>query len=183
MSCLCSQKFFASAAFGGSIGRVQVQAYISNHKTFTIECPKCLQADARRLSDLSSDHPNPFQCTCPCGAQFEVRLVGFRGGVRKAVRLAASFARLGRGRTLGSFATVLDLSVNGMRFVTEYHKVLRVKDEVRVTLVLNDGKRTKLECAATVQRIKLEKDHATVGVEFHPLSDHDRAILKAYLSS
>ncbi len=99
------------------------------------------------------------------------------------MQLAASFARLGRGRTLGSFATVLDLSVNGMRFVTEYHKVLRVKDEVRVTLVLNDGKRTKLECAATVQRIKPEKDHATVGVEFHPLSDHDRAILKAYLSS
>lgn len=159
------------------------EAYISNHSTFVIECPTCRRAEEFQLRDLPKGHPNPLHCQCPCGARLLVRLVGFRGGHRKLVRLAASFSRRADERPIRRFATVLDLSVKGMRFSTEYSKNLRVNDEVSVSLVLDDGSRTKLDLSASVRRITREKDRVTVAVEFHPLSVHNADILRAYLSA
>lgn len=70
-----------------------------------------------------------------------------------------------------------------MRVATEYVKNLHVDDEVTVSLVLDDGKRTKLDVPAVVRRIEPEKGHFTVGIEFRMIDPHDLAILKGYLSS
>ena len=78
---------------------------------------------------------------------------------------------------------MLDLSVRGMRFSTEYSKNLRVEDEITVSLVLDDGDRTKLDCSASVRRITRDEERVTVAVEFHPLSPQDAKVLRAYLAA
>lgn len=168
---------------GAGRDAVILEAFISNHSTFVVECPTCRHAETVRLRDLPPDPPNPLQCHCPCGARLLVRLVGFRGSHRKTVRLAASFTRRDDARPIRRFATVLDLSVKGMRFSTEYSKNLRVNDEVMVSLVLDDGDRTKLDCSASVRRITPEQDRVTVAIEFHPLSPHHANVLRAYLAA
>lgn len=168
---------------GGESDAVLVEAFISNHSTFTVECPTCHRTEGFPLRDLPHNHPNPFQCQCPCGAHFLVQLVGFRAGRRKPVRLAASFTRRADARPIRRFATVLDLSIKGMRLSTEYSKNLRVNDEVTVSLVLDDGTRTKLDLSASVRRITPEQDRGTVAVEFHPICADTANILRAYLGS
>lgn len=162
---------------------VILEAFISNHSTFVVECPTCRRVETVRLRDLPQDPPTPLECQCPCGARLLVRLVGFRGSHRKSVRLAASFTRRDDPRPIRRFATVLDLSVKGMRFSTDHVKNLRVNDEIMLSLVLDDGNRTKLDLSASVRRITPEHERITVAIEFHPLGPHHLKVLRAYLEA
>ncbi len=147
-----------------------VEAFISNHSTFTIQCPRCLRSEAVSVGRLPSRHPNPLQCECPCGAAFRLRLVGFRAAPRKAVNLAASFRRVCESPPNDRrFCAVVDLSVKGLRFTTERMKTLLPGEDLKLSVVLDDAKRTKLELPAIVRRVVRSKTQVTVGVEFHPV--------------
>ena len=160
-----------------------VEAFITNHSSFTLQCPHCQRIEDLKLSEISPTHPNPFDCHCPCGAHFTVRLVGFRAGHRKHVNLAASWVRASQSKHVRRLCAVLDLSFRGMRFTTDFTKDLAVGDDISVSLVLDDPARTKLELPARVKRVTRSRPHLTVAVEFQAAANEHIDLLRRYTAS
>lgn len=161
----------------------QVQAFITNHSSCTIQCPRCDRVEELTLGEISSAHSNSFECQCPCGAHFTVRLVGFRAGHRKRVNLAASWARASEPKPIRRLCAVLDLSFRGMRFTTDFAKDLAVGEDINVSLILDDEKRAKLELPAVVKRVSRTQTQFTVAVEFQGASNEHLDMLRRYTAS
>ena len=135
------------------------------------------------MRDLPASSLNPFPCECSCGAAFSVRLVGFRAAPRKAVNLAASFVSNSDRRSIKRLCAVGDLSVKGLRLTTDAITGPSVGEDVKISLVLDDNKRTKVEVAGTVRRVLSAKTQLTVGVEFQPVKAPAFDILESYTTS
>lgn len=164
-------------------GTPVVEAFITNHKSFTLQCPGCQRIEDLKVSEISPTQPNPFDCQCPCGAHFMVRLVGFRTGQRKHVHLAASWVRASQSKHIRRLCAVLDLSFRGMRFTTDFTKELTVGDDISVSLVLDNRARNKLELPARVKRVTRSEAHLTVAVEFQAASNEHIDLLRRYTAT
>lgn len=161
-----------------------VEAYISKDRTYSIFCPHCSLSQTFRIEDIPRDRPNPFTYDCPCGKVWQVRLVGFRKGERKRVKLTANFMRLSDPLKIKTMCTVEDISRTGMRLSTvEPPGKLSRDDVVKILVVLDRPRRTPFEFQAKVRRIIPAKSHQTIAVEFHSLSNDQRDILEGYLQA
>jgi len=166
-----------------SMKQEELQAYISKNGTFAVQCPSCFTSSTYRVADLPGDLPNPFGYDCTCGRVWSVRLIGFRHGQRKRVQLAASLVRTTGSRGVPIMATVQDLSVSGMRLVTDEKLSNLAKDEVlKISCILNNPHRNKLNLTAKVRRIMPAGAQLAIAVEFLPLSTEQLDILDAYLA-
>ncbi len=164
------------------IGHRTLQAYITQHRTYVIHCPKCNQAQAFRIADIPPDRPNPFPYHCACGTTSMVHLVGFRASERKRVNLEGSFVRVADSRNIQMICTILDISVKGLRLTTtEPVKNLSRAEILKISLVLDDRRRTHLDIFAKIRRVTPAKAHLTIAVEFLPLDHRHRAALESYL--
>lgn len=163
----------------------QIEGYIARDGTYSVSCPTCFLTRRFSLQSLAPGTPALFPYGCACGRTWTVRMVGFRQGHRKWVRLAASVVPATDMRGTPSIATVENLSVSGMRLTTEKIRTLNKNDVLKVTCILDDPARTRLQFLAKVRRM-LPSDsdaHMTIAVEYVRVSQDLKATLDHYLSS
>jgi PilZ domain len=162
--------------------RRPVQAYITTQRTYVIRCPHCLRSRQYRVAEIPPDRPNPFAYDCPfCAAPSFVDLVGFRSGLRRRVHLPASFTVAGDNPRVLRLGTVLDISLTGLRLVTEPIKQLAKAESLHVTVVLDDQARSRLKFAAAIRRVSQSGHSMIVAVHFTSLKPEHRYILDRYL--
>ena len=158
-----------------------LEAFISQDRTFSLRCPSCYAWRQHDVCELPAGFPNPLLYECECGAVATLRLVGYRMAKRKPTSLVASFSRPsqnGRVRTLG---TVLDISAKGMRFSTEPVRDMELGEELNISLILDDTKRTKLKLRSKVQRLNRDEGNFEVAVEFFNATEDQIETLKRYV--
>ena len=162
--------------------RRPVQSYITTQRTYVIRCPHCNRSRQYRVADIPPDRPNPFAYDCPfCAAPSFVDLVGFRSGNRRRVHLPATFTLPGQNPRLVRLGTVLDISLTGLRLMTEPIKQLLKAETVQVTVVLDDPARSRLRLSAAIRRVGESGQAMIVAVHFTSLKPEYRYILDRYL--
>jgi len=154
----------------------------SQSKTFQAICELCSSTKELHLSDFSLDTEDPFQYVCACGNKCRV-ILSQRGSPRKQVKLICSFKLSADPGKVNRFATVLDVSVNGLRLETDPIKNIAAGESLIATMLLDDKQKTKLELPCVVRRIIKEKPSLILGVEFQALTDDQRRVLAPYLTA
>jgi len=154
----------------------------SPSKTFQAICELCGSAKELRLSDFSLDTEDPFQYVCTCGNKCRV-ILSQRGAPRKRVKLICSFKLAGDSGKADRFATVLDVSTNGMCIGTDPIKNIATGAALIATVLLDSKQKTKLELPCVIRRILTEKPSLVLGVEFQALTDDQRRVLTPYLTA
>jgi hypothetical protein len=162
--------------------RRPVQSYITTQRTYVIRCPHCNRSRQYRVSDIPPDRPNPFAYDCPfCAAPSFVDLVGFRAGLRRRVHLPVSFTLAGETPRLLRLGTVLDISLTGLRLMTEPIKQLARAEGLNLAVVLDDQARSRLKIAGSIRRVTQSGPSMLVAVHFQSLKPEYRYILDRYL--
>lgn len=154
----------------------------SQSKTFQAICELCGSAKELRLSDFSLDTEDPFQYVCTCGSKCRV-ILSQRGAPRKQVKLICSFKLSADPGKVNRFATVLDVSTNGLRIETDPIKSIATGEALIATILLDDKQKTKLELPCAIRRIIEEKPRLVMGVEFQTLTDDQRRVLTPYVTA
>lgn len=154
----------------------------SQSKTFLARCERCGASKELHLSDFSLDTEDPFQYQCTCGNQCRV-ILSHRGAPRKKVKLICSFKLSADPGKANRFATVLDVSANGLRIETDPIKSIATGEVLIATILLDDKQKTKLELPCTIRRIIEEKPRLVMGVEFQTLTDDQRRVLIPYMTA
>jgi hypothetical protein len=154
----------------------------SQSKTFLAMCERCGSTKELRLSDFSLDTEDPFQYECACGSRCRV-LLSQRGAPRKKVNLICSFKLTADPGKAARFATVLDISVNGMRVGTDPIKSIAAGESLIATILLGTKQKTKLELPCVIRRIIEERPSLVLGVEFQALTDDQTRVLAPYLTA
>ncbi len=160
-----------------------LSAFIAKDGTYSISCTHCDLSKTFRLTDIPPDQPNPFPYDCACGRVWQIRLVGFRKGERKRVKLTAGVTRLSDPKKMRTMSTVEDISLTGMRLSTEPMKNLSSGEALKVMVILDRPRRTTLELQAKVRRLIRDKNHFSIAVEYQPLSPSQRDTLAGYLDA
>ena len=151
-------------------------------KTFLALCELCGSSKELHLSDFSLDTEDPFQYACACGNTCRV-ILSQRGAPRKPVKLICSFKLSADPGKVSRFATVLDVSANGLRLEADPIKSLATGEALIATVLLDDKQKTKLELPCVIRRIIKEKPSLVMGVEFQALTDDQRRVLAPYLTA
>ncbi len=151
-------------------------------KTFLATCEKCGNRTELHLSDFNLELEDPFQHVCTCGNACRVTLAQPRAP-RTEVKLICSFRLSADTGKVARFATVLDVSVNGMRLETDPAKNIGEGTALVATVLLDSKTKNKLELAAVVRRVVQEKPMLVLGVEFQSLTDEQRAALAPYVKT
>jgi len=154
----------------------------SQSKTFLALCEQCGSSKELHLSDFDLDTENPFQHECTCGNQCRV-ILSHRGAPRKQVDLICSFKLSADPGKVTRFATVLDVSTNGMRIRTDPIKHVATGTTLVTTILLGTKAKTKLELLCVIRRIIEEKPALVLGVEFRDLTDEQRGALAPYVTA
>ena len=134
------------------------------------------------MSDFDLDTEDPFQYECTCGNQCRV-ILSQRGAPRKRVNLICSFKLSADPRKVDRFATVLDVSANGMRIGTDPIKNITTGEALGATILLDNKEKTKLELPCVIRRIIEEKPRLVLGVEFQTLTEEQRRVLTPYVTA
>jgi len=153
----------------------------SQSKTFLAMCERCGSSRELRLTDLSLDAEDPFQYECTCGNKCRL-VLSQRGAPRKRVNLICSFKLSADPGKVARFATVLDVSANGMRIGTDPVKNIAAGAALIATVLLDTKQKTKLELPCVIRRIIEETPSLVLGVEFQALTDDHRLVLTPYLT-
>jgi len=153
----------------------------SQSKTFLALCEQCGSSKELHLSDFNLETEDPFQHTCACGNQCRVTMAQ-RGAPRRQVNLICSFKLSADPGKVARFATVLDVSANGMRIGTDPIKNVGAGAELVATILLDTKTKTKLELLCVIRRIIEEKPALVLGVEFRVLTDGQRSALTPYVT-
>lgn len=151
-------------------------------KTFLAICELCGSSKELRLSDFSLDTEDPFQYVCTCGNKCRV-ILSQRGAPRKQVKLICNFKLEADPGKADRFATVLDVSANGMRIGTDPIKNIATGASLIATVLLDSKQKTKLELPCVIRRIITEKPSLVLGVEFQALTDDQRRVLTPYVTA
>jgi hypothetical protein len=159
-----------------------VQAYITIQRTYVVRCPRCHQSRQFRVAEIPAGRPDPFQYDCSaCSATSMVQLIGFRSSNRRTARLTVSFTRARETPRLVRLGTALDISLSGMRLVTEPVDELGKGEILQLSVVLDDQVRSRLQLPATVRRLSKAGDLMEVAVQFLALKPEHRFILDRYI--
>ncbi len=159
-----------------------LSAFISKDGTYSISCMHCGRSSTHRLADIPPDRPNPFPYDCACGHVWRVRLVGFRKGERKRVKLTARVTRLSDPKKMRTMSIVEDISLSGMRLSSEPMK-FSSGEALKVLVLLDQPRKTTLELQAKVRRLIQSKHHFSIALEYEPLSDSQRDTLVRYMEA
>ena len=151
-------------------------------KTFLAVCERCGASRELHLSDFSLETEDPFQYGCACGNKCRVFL-SQRGAPRKQVKLICSFKLSADPGKVSRFATVLDVSSNGLRIETDPAKNIATGASLSATILLDNKQKTKLELSGVIRRIIQEKPSLVLGVEFAALTDDQRQVLIPFLTT
>ncbi len=154
----------------------------SQSKTFLAMCERGGSSKELHFSDFSLDTEDPFQHKCVCGSMCRVFL-SQRGAPRKQVKLICSFKLSADPGKMSRFATVLDVSMNGLCIEADPIKNIATGEALSATILLDDKQKTKLEFPCVVRRIIKEKPNLVLGVEFQALTDDQRRVLAPYVTA
>jgi hypothetical protein len=109
----------------------------SQSKTFLAMCERCGSSRELHFSDFSLDTEDPFQHKCACGNMCRVFL-SQRGAPRKQVKPICSFKLFADPGKMSRFATVLDVSMNGLRIEADPIKSIATGEALSATILLDD---------------------------------------------
>ena len=151
-------------------------------KTFLAVCERCGSSKELHLSDFSLDTEDPFQYACTCGNQCRVTL-SHRDAPRKKVSLICNFKLAADPGKVDRFATVLDVSANGMRMETDPIKNITAGEALIATILLDRKQKMKLDLPCVIRRIIEEKPRLVLGVEFQTLTDDQRRVITPYVTA
>lgn len=159
-----------------------IQAYLTIQRTYVIRCPQCHQSRQFRVAEIPAGRPDPFRYDCSsCGAASMVQLIGFRSSNRRPTRLTVSFTWGRETPRLLRLGTALDISLSGMRLVTEAIGELRKGEILQLSVVLDDQIRSRLQIPAAVQRISQAGHSMEIAVHFLALKPEHRYMLDRYI--
>lgn len=159
-----------------------VPAFITIQQTYVVRCPNCHHSRQFRVAEIPAGRPDPFRYDCPnCGASSTVQLIGFRSSNRKPARLTVSFTGGRETPRLVRLGTVLDISLSGMRLITEPLEEIRKGEVLQLSVVLDDQVRSRLQISGTVRRTSRTKDSMEIAVHFLALKPEHRYILDRYV--
>jgi hypothetical protein len=159
-----------------------VQAFITIQQTYVIRCPSCHQSRQFRVAEIPAGRPDPFRYDCAgCGASSAVQLIGFRSSNRRPARLTVSFSWGRETPRLVRLGTVVDISLTGMRLVTEPLDEIRRGEVLQMSLVLDDQIRSRLHVTATVKRTSQTRNSMEIAVHFLALKPEHRYVLDRYV--
>ena len=143
--------------------------YVTEGNTAVVQCPKCGTGKSIDVGKYRGRR-KALRARCVCNCRFEVQLE-FRRAYRKNINVAGHYVRFAPSRQSGK-VTVKNLSRLGVGFTTLAVHDLREGDEVRVTFILDDAKRSKIEKDTVVKVV----NDMFIGCEFTDLTQCDKVL-------
>lgn len=147
--------------------------YVTENNKAVILCPEC-----GKLKQISvgkfKDKKHTLKVRCACGKEFGINL-NFRTGIRKQIKLKGNYRKASQHPSLKEDCVVSDLSFRGVQLKLHDAQSLKVDDELIISFVLDDTRKTEVKRKIRVCNI-IQGD--SVGAKFiDPEGDnYDKAI-------
>ena len=151
------------------------KVFVQQDKMARVTCPDCTTSKTVNVEKLKGS-TGRLKLRCQCGSVFSV-FFEFRRTHRKETHLDGYYAKL-PANEMGSRIVVENVSRTGIGFTTLTNHDLSEGDNVKVTFILDDKRRSRIEKSAVVKAVK----DRYIGCEFTNLTQ-DQKSLGFYLMS